>query len=97
MASAAQKAHLSGRFDEAGAKYHKAARYFEQSACLYDDDLEMLVWTQEKLRECLRVAESLGGTTSAGQELTEPTQYLLRRHLDSRREYTMFSRDTAAS
>jgi hypothetical protein len=80
MASAAKKAFHSGRFEEAGAKYTKAARYLEQSASLYDDDPEMFMWTQEKLRECRRLAENLGGSTSAGQELPESSQYLLRLH-----------------
>mmetsp|Transcript_30409 Transcript_30409/g.98232 ORF Transcript_30409/g.98232 Transcript_30409/m.98232 type:complete len:92 (-) Transcript_30409:451-726(-) len=43
MESAARKAYHSGRFDEAGAKYHRAAQYLEHSATLYGDDREMFM------------------------------------------------------
>jgi hypothetical protein len=94
MQAAAQKAHNSGRFEEAGAKYTKAARYLEQSTSLYDHDREMFTWTQGQLRECRTLAEHLGGSTSAGQQLPASSKYLLRRHYDSRREYTMIARQT---
>jgi hypothetical protein len=61
---------------------------------MYKNDREMLMWTQEKIRECRRLAENLGGSTLAGQELPESSKYLLRRHYDSRREYAMISRET---
>lgn len=67
MCTAADKAHRSGRLQQAEAKYDKAVRYLTPSLTQYTDDLEMLEWTEELLRRLERRKQSLSENASSSR------------------------------